>query len=286
MSYEVIQQVTVDVSKAIPAPTVFCKQADNVVRVLRVLIQDNKADYAIPAGFTARLRGTKADETRIYLDARSQTGNVAEFVLTQNALAANGKAICEVELSDAAGDVVKTCNLVLNVQQAAMDDDAVESTDEFKSLEAAKAAAETAAKSAAKNAEQTATDKKSAAESAAAAKEAAEKAGEAATDVINTGVAEKLAEMRQISADVTEKRDNVNTAAATATKARDDAQAAQAAAAGSAADAETARKAAAELAEQAKAAATQAQGYAGAATFAIGRDANGMLTLFMDNGEG
>ena len=59
-TFEVLQEVTVDVSKSIPAPTVFCKQADNVVRVLRVTIQDNKEDYPIPAGFVARLRGTKA----------------------------------------------------------------------------------------------------------------------------------------------------------------------------------------------------------------------------------
>ena len=152
-TFEVVQEVTVDVSKSIPAPTVFCKQADNVVRVLRVTIQDNKEDYPIPAGFAARLRGTKADGTRIYLDARSAAGNVAEFILTQNALAAYGKATCEVELSNSAGDVVKSCNLVLNVQKAAMDDSAVESTDEFQSLGAAVAGAQAAQKAAAKSAE-------------------------------------------------------------------------------------------------------------------------------------
>lgn len=152
-AFEVVQEVTVDVSKSIPAPTVFCKQADNVVRVLRVTIQDNKEDYPIPAGFAARLRGTKADGTRIYLDARSAAGNVAEFILTQNALAAYGKATCEVELSNSAGDVVKSCNLVLNVQKTAMDDSAVESTDEFQSLGAAVAGAQAAQKAAAKSAE-------------------------------------------------------------------------------------------------------------------------------------
>ena len=172
-TFEVIQEVTVDVSKNIPAPTVFCKQADNVVRVLRVTIQDNKADYPIPAGFTARLRGTKNDGTRIYLDARSATGNVAEFVLTQNALAADGKATCEVELSNSAGEKVKSCNLILNVQKSAMDDSAVESTDEFQSLDAAvkdaqeaKTAAEAAATKTAADAEST---KKNAATATAAA---------------------------------------------------------------------------------------------------------------------
>ena len=191
-TFEVLQEVTVDVSKSIPAPTVFCKQADNVVRVLRVTIQDNKEDYPIPAGFVARLRGTKADGTRIYLDARSAAENVAEFILTQNALAAYGKATCEVELSNSAGDVVRSCNLVLNVQKTAMDDSAVESTDEFQSLGAAVAGAQAAQKAAEDAANKTATDAVAAAEAktaaeaaqadAAASKTAAESSASAAKE--------------------------------------------------------------------------------------------------------
>lgn len=175
-AFEVIQEVTVDVSRSIPAPTVFCKQADNVVRVLRVKIQDDKENYPIPAGFTARLRGTKNDGTRIYLDARSASDNVAEFILTQNALAAYGKATCEVELSNDAGDVVKSCNLILNVQKAAMDEGAVESTDEFQSLDAAVAGAQAAQKAAENAANKTAADAERAAKSA-------EDAGNTAKDI-------------------------------------------------------------------------------------------------------
>lgn len=170
MAYEVVQQVTVDVSRNLPAPVVFCKQADNVVRVLQVEILDNKQAYNIPDGFAARLRGTKSDGKRIYLDARAQTANTAEFVLTQNALAAYGRATCEVELSNAAGDVVKTCNLILNVQQTAMDDSAVESTDEFKSLAAAVAGAQAAQKAAADSAAAAKASEDSAAKSAEEAK--------------------------------------------------------------------------------------------------------------------
>lgn len=53
-----------------------------------------------------------------------------------------------MELSNSAGDVVKSCNLVLNVQKTAMDDSAVESTDEFQSLGAAVAGAQAAQKAA------------------------------------------------------------------------------------------------------------------------------------------
>lgn len=259
-TFEVLQEVTVDVSKSIPAPTVFCKQADNVVRVLRVTIQDNKEDYPIPAGFVARLRGTKADGTRIYLDARSAAENVAEFILTQNALAAYGKAPCEVELSNSAGDVVKSCNLVLNVQKTAMDDSAVESTDEFQSLGAAVAGAQAAQKAAEDAANKTATDAKNAAQSAADAKEAAKTAGDAASKVTNAGVDEKLAEMQEIQNDVTAKQAQTATDAVAAAEAKTAAEAAQADAAASKTAAESSaiaakesEKAAAKSAEEAKA---------------------------------
>ena len=259
-TFEVLQEVTVDVSKSIPAPTVFCKQADNVVRVLRVTIQDNKEDYPIPAGFVARLRGTKADGTRIYLDARSAAENVAEFILTQNALAAYGKATCEVELSNSAGDVVKSCNLVLNVQKTAMDDSAVESTDEFQSLDAAAAAAQAAQKAAEDAANKTAADAKNAAQSAADAKEAAKTAGDAASKVTNAGVDEKLAEMQEIQNDVTAKQAQTATDAVAAAEAKTAAEAAQAdaaasktAAESSASAAKESEKAAAKSAEEAKA---------------------------------
>ena len=139
--------------------------------------------------------------------------------------------------------------------------------------------------SAAKSATEALNSKDAAAENAKKAGENAKAAGDAATKVIKEGIAEKLTEMQNIQTDVTTKKGAVDTAAATTTKARDDAQAAQKAAADSASEALSSQNSAAALAEQAKNAATQAQGYAGAATFAIGYDADGLLTLYMDNGK-
>ena len=275
-TFEVLQEVTVDVSKSIPAPTVFCKQADNVVRVLRVTIQDNKEDYPIPAGFVARLRGTKADGTRIYLNARSAAENVAEFILTQNALAAYGKATCEVELSNSAGDVVKSCNLVLNVQKTAMDDSAVESTDEFQSLDAAAAAAQAAQKAAEDAASKTATDAKNAAQSAADAKEAAKTAGDAASKVTNAGVDEKLAEMQEIQDDVTAKQAQTATDAVAAAEAKTAAEAAQADAAASKTAAESSASAAKESEKAAAKSAEEAKASTPASTL------DGMYTAMLD----
>lgn len=127
--------------------------------------------------------------------------------------------------------------------------------------------------------------KNAAVKSAEKAAENAKAAGDTATKIINDGIAGKLTEMQNIQTDVTTKKGAVDTAAATTTKARDDAQAAQKAAADSASEALASQNSAAALVEQAKNAATQAQGYAGAATFAIGYDADGLLTLYMDNGK-
>lgn len=152
---------------------------------------------------------------------------------------------------------------------------------------AAKSAEDAAnsASAAAKSATEAMNSKNAAAKSAEDAAANAKVAGDAATKVIKEGIAEKLTEMQNIQTDVTTKKGAVDTAAATTTKARDDAQAAQKAAADSASEALASQNSAAALAEQAKNAATQAQGYAGAATFAIGYDADGLLTLYMDNGK-
>lgn len=153
---------------------------------------------------------------------------------------------------------------------------------------AAAKSAEDAANSAgaaANSATEAMNSKNAATKSAEAAATNAKAAGDAATKVIKESIAEKLTEMQNIQTDVTTKKGAVDTAAATTTKARDDAQAAQKAAADSAGEALASQNSAAALAEQAKNAATQAQGYAGAATFAIGYDADGLLTLYMDNGK-
>ena len=153
---------------------------------------------------------------------------------------------------------------------------------------AAAKSAEDAANSAgaaSKSATEAMNSKNAAAKSAETAAENAKAAGDTATKIINDGIAGKLTEMQNIQTDVTTKKGAVDTAAATTTKARDDAQAAQKAAADSASEALASQNSAAALVEQAKNAATQAQGYAGAATFAIGYDADGLLTLYMDNGK-
>lgn len=153
---------------------------------------------------------------------------------------------------------------------------------------AAAKSAEDAANSAgaaSKSATEALNSKNAAAKSAEKAAENAKAAGDTATKIINDGIAGKLTEMQNIQTDVTTKKGTVDTAAATTTKARDDAHAAQKAAADSASEALASQNSAAALVEQAKNAATQAQGYAGAATFAIGYDADGLLTLYMDNGK-
>lgn len=152
---------------------------------------------------------------------------------------------------------------------------------------AAKSAEDAAnsADAASKSATEALNSKNAAAKSAEKASENAKAAGDTATKIINDGIAGKLTEMQNIQTDVTTKKGAVDTAAATTTKARDDAQAAQKAAADSASEALASQNSAAALVEQAKNAATQAQGYAGAATFAVGYDADGLLTLYMDNGK-
>ena len=211
-------------------------------------------------------------------------------------------AVCAVRV-DAAGNILQEWHSKLGAGDVA---NGIEATvqniggqDLLAHIQSITAAAQRDAAAAAKSAEDAANNagaasksatealnsKNAAAKSAEKAAENAKAAGDTATKIINDGIAGKLTEMQNIQTDVTTKKGAVDTAAATTTKARDDAQAAQKAAADSASEALASQNSAAALVEQAKNAATQAQGYAGAATFAIGYDADGLLTLYMDNGK-
>lgn len=197
-------------------------------------------------------------------------------------------AVCAVRV-DAAGNILQEWHSKLGAGDVA---NGIEATvqniggqDLLAHIQSITAAAQQNAAAAQRDAAAAAKSAEKAAENAEKAAENAKAAGDTATKIINDGIAGKLTEMQNIQTDVTTKKGAVDTAAATTTKARDDAQAAQKAAADSASEALASQNSAAALVEQAKNAATQAQGYAGAATFAIGYDADGLLTLYMDNGK-
>ena len=141
-------------------------------------------DFTIPSGSTARIYAMKPSGTQIY-NLATVNGNIVEVDLTTQMLAELGKTVCQVEI-EKGDERVTSFDFAIHVVKSRIDGSAIESKDEFTTLETAIDDAESAAhaaNSAATNATEAAGDAVSAKE---AAEEAAEKANNAASTASST----------------------------------------------------------------------------------------------------
>lgn len=194
---QILQSIDLEFARAGVPPRVYAKQWDNNMRVVACHLYNDNVAYNIPGGYKCNVRAQKPDGHSVYNPALSIDGNTAYIVLTQQMLAASGTVLAEIEIARGE-DVLKTQPWQINVEASPAPEEAIESTDEFKTVQAllaetlaAKEKAETAAELA-----QQAKEK---------AKEAADSAAEDAKKVIDEGVTEKLERMEEIQGDVTTK---------------------------------------------------------------------------------
>lgn len=137
-------------------------------------------DFTIPAGSTARIYAVKPSGAQIY-NVATVNGNIVEVELTTQMLAELGKTICQVEIEN--GDErVTSFDFAIHVAKSRVDGSAIESKDEFTTLETAIDNAESATQAA----NSAATSATEAAGDAVSAKEAAEKAAETASKAAST----------------------------------------------------------------------------------------------------
>lgn len=177
--------IKLDVASYLCPPTVYAKQNDKGTRFVEATLLDNGAPYTIENGTTARIRILKPDNTMIYNNATISSGKVTAE-LTSQALAAYGMAIAEIGLFKGE-QILSTFTFYIRIERSAVDDSAIESTDEFTVLEQAirdAGTATTSATSAASAANTAASD-------ANAAKTAADNAASAANSA--AGVANNAA---------------------------------------------------------------------------------------------
>ena len=177
--------IKLDVASYLCPPTVYAKQNDKGTRFVEATLLDNGAPYTIENGTTARIRILKPDNTMIYNNATISSGKVTEE-LTSQALAAYGMAIAEIGLFKGE-QILSTFTFYIRIERSAVDDSAIESTDEFTVLEQAIRDAGTATTSATSAASAANT----AASNANAAKTAADNAASAANSA--AGVANNAA---------------------------------------------------------------------------------------------
>lgn len=282
-NYKIQQTVTIDFVRAGVPPRVYAKQYDNNMRIIAIYLCSDGLAYAVPDGYGVNIRLLKPDGTRVYNPALEISGSTAYIVLTQQMLAVPGSLTAEIEIVKNA-DRLKSAAFYIVCDASAVPEEAVESTDEYitvQQLAEAVAINAKAAQTAQEAAKTAATEAEKAKEDAA---EAAKTAGDAATKIINEGITEKLEEIKKLDNDITQKTEETKTAAETAVNAKTAAADAAASAAGSLEGANNAQAGAQGYAADALAAAQQAKGYAGAATTALGYDSNGILTFYYDDG--
>ena len=194
-------------------------QYDRTMPILAVRLTENNAPYAVPAGAAVNFRAAKPDGTFVYNPALGVSADrgTAYIAVTQQTAAAAGtlRAVIEIVRD---GAVAATAHISAEIEPNPVPQDAIESSDEYKTIydllletqaaaEAAKAS-ETAAKAsetAAKNSQTAAKASENAAKTsetnAAASKTAAaSSAGAAATSANAAKASENAAKVSQTAA--------------------------------------------------------------------------------------
>ena len=210
-NYQVEQKINVYLDAGGIPPEVYIKQYDHNLRVIAAQVWDGAQPYALPAGYVARVGVRKSDGKRVLNDCETSADGptlTVYAVITQQMTAVAGKQRAEIQISGPEGQL-RSGSWVLDVVPAEVGDDAIESTDEYKSIDAIlaevrqlKAAADKDAQeavqsaAAAKASETAAAESQSAAAdsaSAAAASETAAQASAGAAAAIATAAADSAA---------------------------------------------------------------------------------------------
>ena len=129
---EIRQKLSLDFGRDTHPITVFAKQNDTKTRFLEITPLNCGQAYAIEDGIMPRLQLTKADGHTVLNDATVENG-VIVVELTPQALAAAGVAVAEIGLYK--GEALLSSQIFhIDVERAAFDKDAPESSDEFNAL--------------------------------------------------------------------------------------------------------------------------------------------------------
>lgn len=129
---EIRQKISLDFGRDTHPITVFAKQNDTKTRFLEITPLNCGQAYALEDGITPRLQLTKADGHTVLNDATVENG-VIVVELTPQALAAAGVAVAEIGLYK--GEALLSSQIFyIDVERAAFNKDAPESSDEFNAL--------------------------------------------------------------------------------------------------------------------------------------------------------
>ena len=230
----ITQPMQLDFWRPGPPPVVYAKQGDYTLRALDIGLYDNGQPYAIPDGYTVMIGVAKPDGHKVLNDCQTVSGNTVRAVLTQQTLAAAGTAQAEIRVGGADG-VARSASFVLVIDPAEVLDDVIESSDEYKAIDAILAEVqELEAQAAAAAAEATGSAQAAAgsAQTASAAATSATASQSAAAASATTAEGSKSAAASSAQAAAESAAAAAGSAGAAANSAADAAESAQQAAAG------------------------------------------------------
>lgn len=144
-NYQIQQEMNIDFATPDVPPRVYAKQYDNNMRIIKANLYANGQPYTVQSGFDVNVRMAKPDGTYVYNPALEASGTYALIVLTQQMLAVAGECPAEIEVTQGS-NVLSTATFVICVAADPVPEHAIESTNEFKTIQELAAEVEAAAK--------------------------------------------------------------------------------------------------------------------------------------------
>lgn len=107
----------------------------DTARYLVCSLTENGVPRTVKSTEKARIRLQKPDKTYVYNDCdRIEDGRVF-ITLTEQILAVQGNAICDIQLTDEETEIIySTKNFIINIDKTAVDNSIIESSNEFNAL--------------------------------------------------------------------------------------------------------------------------------------------------------
>lgn len=110
------------------------KHLDNA-RYLICTLTENGIPRTVKTNEAARIRLQKPDRTYVYNDCDILEDGRIFITLTEQILAVEGNAVCDIQLTDEeTGIIYSTKNFIINIDKTAVDNSIMESTNEFNAL--------------------------------------------------------------------------------------------------------------------------------------------------------
>lgn len=138
-------QITTDIVLNLKRPNintiVHAKQNDKLSRYVNAALMDGPQPWTPPAGVLATVRFKKPDGHAGFYDVDENedpavvfTGSTAKITLAEQAISCPGNVLMELTMYTAAGERLSTFLFVLEVEESALTDEEIESTDYYSIL--------------------------------------------------------------------------------------------------------------------------------------------------------